>query len=159
MSDEDADEGRASLDTISEGAGLFLTGKLFSKGIGFFTNFILTRGLGASLYGIFSYINILFALAMVFTKLGGDKSVLRYLPEYEDDNNTQNSILLLTYTTSLVASVVVAGLIFLSAPIISAYTLDRPIFTEVLRVAALVIPFRTLSGLTFATFKIGRAHV
>ena len=153
MSDEGADGGQASLDTISEGAGLFLTGKLFSKSVGFFTNFVLTRGLGASLYGIFSYINILFALVMVFTRLGGDKSVLRYLPEYEDNNDTQNSILLLTYATSLVASVIVAGLIFLSAPIISAYTLDEPIFTEVLRVAALVIPFRTLSRLTFATFK------
>ena len=153
VSDKGADGGQASLDTISEGAGLFLTGKLFSKGIGFVTNFVLTRGLGASLYGIFSYINILFALVMVFTRLGGNKSVLRYLPEYEDDSDTQNSILLLTYATSLVASVVVAGLIFLSAPIISAYTLDKPIFTEVLRVAALVIPFRTLSRLTFATFK------
>ena len=153
MSDEGADEGRASLDIISEGAGLFLTGKLFNKGVGFFTNFVLTRGLGANLYGIFSYINVLFALVMVFTRLGGDKSVLRYLPEYESDDDTQNSILFLTYATSLVASVAVAGLIFFSAPIISAYTLDEPIFTEVLRVAALVIPFRTLSRLTFATFK------
>ena len=153
VSEEGADEGRASLDTISEGAGLFLTGKLFNKGVAFLTNFVLTRGLGANLYGIFSYINILFALVMVFTRLGGDKSVLRYLPEYQGDNDTQNSILLLTYATSLVASVIVAGLIFLSAPIISAYTLEKPIFTEVLRVAALVIPFRTLSWLTFATFK------
>lgn len=83
MGNKGTDEGQASLDTVSEDAGLFLTGKMFSKGVGFLTNFVLTRGLGANLYGIFSYINVLFALVIVFNRLSGDRSVLRWLSEYK----------------------------------------------------------------------------
>ncbi|WP_049935581.1 flippase [Haloplanus natans] len=154
MSDNEADNGGLdTLNSISEGAGLFLIGKGISKGFGLVTNVVLTRYLGTSLYGIYTYLNVIFSLFTVFTKLGGDKSVLRFLPEYEDQPRKRQAMLTLAYGTSIAGSVVVAALVYFGAPLVSAYTLDDPLFVDVLQITAIVIPFQTLSLLTFSVFK------
>lgn len=142
-----------SLSSISEGAGLFLIGKLFSRGIDLLTNIVLTRFLGTNLYGIYAYLNVIFSLFTVITKLGSNNSLLRFLPEYEDQPRKRRVTLSLAYGSSLVASILIALLIHFIAPLISAYTLDDPIFTDVLRITALIIPFNTLSQITFSIFK------
>jgi O-antigen/teichoic acid export membrane protein len=154
MSDtEAADDGLGSLTSISEGAGLFMIGKIISKGFGFVTNVVLTRYLGTSLYGIYTYLLVVFSLFTVFTRLGGDKSLIRFLPEYEDDPRKRYAMLTLAYATSIVGSAGVAGGVYLTAPLISAYTLDDPVFVDVLRITAIVVPFHTLSSVTFSAFK------
>jgi O-antigen/teichoic acid export membrane protein len=145
--------GLSSLPEIVEGAGLYVVGRGSSNVLGLLTNFILTRILGAALYGIYAYINVVFGIVLVFTKLGGDKAVLRYLPEYSDNPKMQNTMLTTAYTISLGASLLVAAMVYLGAPVISSYTLDEPLFVDVLRITAILIPFRTLSNITYAAFK------
>jgi O-antigen/teichoic acid export membrane protein len=79
MSDDDTGP-LESLSSISAGAGLFLIGKVFSRGVDLVTNIVLTRFLGTSLYGIYAYLNVIFSLFTVITKLGGNNSLLRFLP-------------------------------------------------------------------------------
>jgi O-antigen/teichoic acid export membrane protein len=154
MSDDAAAaDGLGSLATISRGAGLFMVGMAIAKGFGLVTNVVLTRFLGTSLYGIYTYVLVLFSLFTVFTRLGGDKSLLRFLPEYEDDPRKRAATVTLAYGTSLAGSVVVAAAVYVWAPVISAYTLADPLFVEVLHITAIVIPFHTLSMLTFSAFK------
>ncbi|MFC7173230.1 flippase [Haloplanus litoreus] len=154
MTDDEATAGGlGSLTSISEGAGLFMIGRVISKGFGFVTNVVLTRYLGTNRYGIYTYLLVVFSLFTVFTRLGGDKSLLRFLPEYEDDTRKRYAMLTLAYVTSVAGSVVVAAGVYLGAPLISAYTLDDPLFADVLRITAIVIPFNTLSLLTFSAFK------
>lgn len=153
MSDEKEGSGTSVLSSISGGAGLFLIGRAMMNVLSFALNIVLTRGLGASLYGVYSYINIVFALLEVFTTLGGDKAMLRYLPEFNDCPRLQNAMLLMAYLTSLVASIIVAGIIYFTAPLISEFTLNQPIFINVLRVAAIALLFQTLSKITSAAFK------
>lgn len=149
----DAAAALGSLGSISEGAGLFLVGRGVSRGIGLLTNVILTRGLGPGLYGIFAYINVVFSLIYVFTRLGADKAVLRFVPQYEDAPRTRAAVLTLAYGTTLAASAAVAVLVYAFAPLISAYTLEEPLFVDVLRITAIVIPFNTLATIVFAAFK------
>jgi O-antigen/teichoic acid export membrane protein len=139
--------------SLSEGAGLFLIGRIFSRGIGLATNIVLTRFLGTNLYGIYAYFNVISSFFMVFTRIGGNNSMMRFIPEYEDQPRKQQAVLTLAYGSSLVASILVALLIYVSAPLISAYTLDNQLFTNVLQIGAVVIPFNTLSMITFAVFK------
>jgi O-antigen/teichoic acid export membrane protein len=154
MSDgSDSDESLRSLGSVSQGAGLFIVGKGVSNGLGLVTNAILTRILGASLYGIYSYISVVFALVSVFTNLGGDQSLLRFIPEYEDNPHMQHTVLTLAYVTSFIASILAAGIVFHFAPLISAYTLKDPLFVNVLRIAAIVLPFNTLANITYSVFK------
>jgi O-antigen/teichoic acid export membrane protein len=142
-----------SLASVSQGAGLFLAGNGVSRVFAFLLNIILTRLLGTRLYGFYSYSRVVFSLVKVFTRLGSDKSVQRYLPEYEDDPPKQYAVLALAYGTSLVASVVVAALVYYLAPVISGYTLSDPLFTDVLRIVAIVLPFNTLVNVTLSVFK------
>ena len=152
MSDgSDSDESLRSLGSVSQGAGLFIIGQGVSNGLGLVTNAILTRILGASLYGIYSYITVIFALVSVFTNLGGDQSLLRFIDK--DKPHTQHTVLTLAYVTSLIASILAAGIVFHFAPLISAYTLKDPLFVKVLRIAAIVLPFNTLANITYSVFK------
>jgi O-antigen/teichoic acid export membrane protein len=153
MSEDEGGDSLSSLGSISHGAGLFFIGRVCRQGIRFITNLILTRTLGPSLYGIYAYLIVVFSLFSVFTRLGGDKSVLRYLPEYEDNHKMQTVMLTVAFITSLVASVIVSGLVYHFAPTISELTLEEPLFVNVLRVGAIVLPFSTLSNIIFSSFK------
>lgn len=153
MSEEESKDALNSLKSVAGGAGLFLIGKGISKGFGLVKNVILTRYLGTNRYGIYAYLLVIFSLFTVFTRLGSDKSVMRFLPEYENEPRKRQAMLTLAYGTSLAASIVVAVTIYLTAPVISAYTLDTQLFIRVLRIAVIVLPFLTLSELTYAVFK------
>lgn len=142
-----------ALRSVSQGAGLHIIGHIVAKILGMFTNIILTRLLGTSLYGIYAFLNVILTLVQVFTRLGGDVSMLRYLPEYEEDLEKQQATMMLAYGTSLIVSIIAAGLIYYFAPLISRLTLSDPLFTDVLRIAAIVIPFNTLSNITLSLFK------
>ncbi|MDL0126514.1 flippase [Halobacterium salinarum] len=152
MSD-DADGVTQSLSSISEGAGLFFIGKGVAKTLGLILNVILTRFLGSSLYGVYAYLNVLFSLITAFTTVGGGKSVMRFLPEYEDSPRKRQVVLTLAYGTALLTSCVAAILIYILAPLISGVTLDNPLLTDILQIAALVVPFNTLSQITYSVFK------
>jgi O-antigen/teichoic acid export membrane protein len=96
---------------------------------------------------------VLLSLFTTFTRLGGDKSMMRFIPEFEDQPRKRQVALTLAYATALFVSTVVAVLIYAFAPLISSVTLDNQLFTEVLRVAAVVLPFQTLSAITYAVFR------
>jgi O-antigen/teichoic acid export membrane protein len=151
--DSNITELSSSLKSISQGAGLFLIGKFISQIIGFILNIILTRTLGTSLYGIYTYLDTVFSLVYVFTTLGGDKSILRYLPEYSDDSRMQSVMLSIAYITSLTASIIVASFIYYLAPLISSLTLDQPLFVDVIQVGCLILPFNTMANITQSSFK------
>lgn len=155
MSDRANEDGSplASLSTISGGAALFFIGRGFRKMVNLGTNLILTRSLGAGSYGLFAYMTTLFALFRVFTELGSVNSLLQYIPKYEDQPRKQHAVLTLAYLTSLVGSVLVAAVVFVVAPLISRLTLSEPLFVDVLRIGALVLPFNTLANVTYSTFK------
>ncbi|MDS0259771.1 flippase [Haloarcula sp. S1CR25-12] len=146
-------EKESSLGSISEGAGLFVLGKGASNTLGLGTTVILTRILGTRLYGFYTYINVLFSLVYVLARLGGDKSLLRFIPEYEEQPRKRKVVVTLAYGTSLLASVAIGGAVFLFAPTISSFTLDDVLFTEILRITAVVIPFNTLSMISYSLFK------
>lgn len=153
MSEDEAGDSLSSLGSISQGAVYFLGGKGFQNIVGFVSNLILTRILGTALYGMFSYLSVIFTLFMILTKLGGNKAVLRFIPEYKDDPKMRNAMLTLAYGTSFVASCIITTLVFRFAPLISELTLDEPLFVDVLRVGAFVLPFNTLANITNAGFK------
>lgn len=154
MAEKDqTNESSGSLRSVSEGAGLFFIGKVISQGLSFLTNLILTRTLGANLYGTFAYLSVIFSLVYTLTTLGGDTSIQRFLPEHEEDKQTRDVFLTIAYLTSFIVSIVVAINIYLFAPLISAVTINEPLFVDVLRLGALIIPFNTLANITLSSFK------
>jgi len=152
MSSESKQIEKDSLISISRGAGFHIVGHAFQNGISFILQVLLTRTLGASLYGIFSFGIVILNIIYVISNLGSDKSLLKYIPEYRNQSE-QNVFLTLAGITSIVSSILVAGLVFYLAPIISRLTLNSPYLVEVLQILALLIPFNTIGNLFHAALK------
>lgn len=143
----------SALTSVSRGAGLFLGGKIGDNALRLIINLLLTHGLGATYFGIYSYGYVIMSLIDRITNLGTDTSVLKFIPQYDDQQTKQNQILGLATLTSLVGSLAISGLLYFSAPYINAYTLHNPLLTDVLQILAIVVPFTTMSNLLQMVFK------
>lgn len=142
-----------SLRSILGGASVFVSGQAFLKLAGFAINALLTRVLGPELYGVYAYAKSFIDVSNTVTTLGSDTAVLRFLPAFETDHSRQNRVLGVASAASLLGSLLVAGGLFVLAPIINQYTLEQSVFVDALRVFALVLPFDTLSKLISSTFR------
>ena len=149
----DEDVALTSLRSVSRGASMHLVGKFLFDVLDFVLHVILTRALGSSAYGVFAYGHTFVQIAIVFTNLGTNNSLLKYIPEYENDPRKQRLMVGLAYITSFTASFVVAAAMFLLAPTINAYTLDEPLFTGVLQLFAIMLVFDTMLRVFNTTFR------
>jgi len=134
----------SSIRSVTRGASVFFVGTGVNNVQRFLINLLLTRTLGTSLYGVYTYGTTLLSVVSVFTNLGTNQSLLRFIPEYEDDLANQNRIIGLASLTTLVASIVAAAVAFVAAPVITDLTLDNPMLTDVIRLFAIALPFREL---------------
>lgn len=141
------------LSSITRGASLYFLGKITVDALGFLLHLILSRTLGAGLYGVFAYGNIILNIALVFTTFGSDQALLKYLPQYENEPERQKFVLGLALMTSLIGGLLTAGGLYLLAPMISRWTLNHPDFVAVLRLFALILVFDTVAKVVHATFR------
>jgi O-antigen/teichoic acid export membrane protein len=150
----DASEARlSSLVSILRGGSIYAVGTLIARGVGFVLTLVLVRGLGTTSFGLFVLARRFVQMAAGLADLGGDKAVLRFVPKYEDDPRRRGTILGLCLLTSLLVSVGVAAALAAGAPLINAYTLEHPLFPDVIRVFAIVLPFYTLRRVVTAGFR------
>jgi O-antigen/teichoic acid export membrane protein len=105
------------------------------------------------LYGIYAYATTFTSLSVVLARFGTGKSLLRFIPAYEDNPPYRNHLVGLAYLTALLGSVLFGIALYFLAPVISGVTLDNPLFVVVLRIFALVLPFNTVIKLTNAVFR------
>ncbi len=153
MSEQSANAHFDSLRSILGGASVFITGQAFVKLAGFAINALLIRGLGPELYGVYAYAKSFVDVSKTVATLGSDIAVLRFLPAFETNHEKQNRVLGTASVASFLGSLLLAGGLFVFAPLINEYTLQNPVFVDALRVFALVIPFDTLSTLVGGTFR------
>lgn len=153
MSEDEENVELTSLQSISRGASIFVVGRVLRDALQFLFTAVLTRGLGSNLYGVFAYANTFVTIALVFTNLGSDKALLKYIPEYEDEGPKRRVMVGLAYLTSFVASFVVAAALFVLAPLITRYTIGDPMLTDVLRLFSLLLVFDTMVKVLNSTFR------
>lgn len=142
-----------SLSSITRGASLYFVGKAVVDASGFLLQLLLTRSLGAGLYGVYAYGKTILVVLLMLTNLGSDQSLLRYLPEYNDDTHSQQFVLALAMTTSLLGAVVSAVALFVLAPTITDLTLNDPYFINVLRLFAIILVLDTVAKVVHSTFR------
>ncbi len=153
MGGEDSPTRRSSLATILRGGSMYTVGKVVSDVGEFVLHLLVSRLLGAGLYGLFAYGKTLAFTALLLTNLGSDKSIVRYLPQYEDDPERRRFLLALAWLTSICGGLVVAGGLFALAPTVNAVTLNEPTFVGVLRLFAVILFLDTVANLLYATFR------
>lgn len=141
-----------SLHSIIDGASLFFVTNLVVNGVKFLLNFILARGLGVELYGLYVFGQKIVTTVVWFVNLGSDISTVRYISANLEDLEFQNDVLGLSLLTSVISGTVVAAGIMVLAPYLNGLTLDDPSFTPVLRAFAIVIPLEAVTRLAASTF-------
>lgn len=150
---ERSDQSNSSLGSITRGASFFAIGHIVSKIAGFLVNLILTRTLGTGLYGIYAYGTMIMSFISIFTDLGTDKALMKFIPEYEGDPHRQNQIIGLVAVTVITASVLVSILLYVFAPLINDLTLRHSLFVDILRILAIALPFKALITSITSSFQ------
>ncbi len=93
----------SSLKSVSRGASFFMAGKGLDNVFRFLLNWILVRGLGGVLFSVYTLGLVILTFAQVFTNLGTNQAIMKFVPMYDDDPEKRQRMLGLSYLTSLVA--------------------------------------------------------
>lgn len=139
----DGDVTYSSLFSLTHGAVVAIVGITAEQLLRFFTNWLLTQGLGPVAFGVFSFGKRVILTVRGFTNLGADVAILRFIPKYDDDPARQNRVLGFAYVTVLTINLLGAATLYTYAPEINALTLDESEFTDVFRVFAILLPFES----------------
>lgn len=142
-----------STESVTKGASLFLVAKLVVMGSGFLLTLILTRYLGGALYGVFALGQRVVQSALMFTNLGSDVSTTKYISANRGRPDFQRRMVGLATATTTVVSLLGAAVLFVAAPYINDATLQDPLLTPVLRLFALILPFRALTRVPSNVFR------
>lgn len=145
----------SSLKSVSRGASFFMAGKGLDNVFRFLLNWILVRGLGGVLFSVYTLGLVILTFAQVFTNLGTNQAIMKFVPMYDDDPEKRQRMLGLSYLTSLVAGVAIGILIYFLAPWLTQYVdpAYQPYFTDVVRLFAFLLPLNTLMSCFESVFK------
>jgi O-antigen/teichoic acid export membrane protein len=148
-------ESSSSLKSVSRGASFFMAGKGVDNALRFVFNWILVQGLGGVLFSVYTLGLVALTFAQVFTNLGTNQAIMKFIPKYDDDPLKRRQMLGLSYLTSLTAGITFGAVLWVAAPFINGYVdpAYQPYFTNVLRVFALLLPFDTLISCFGSLFK------
>ena len=142
-----------SLGSITRGALIFAIGLAAMNVLGFVFTLLLTRYIGVEQYGIYAYTATIVGLLMMVTNLGADKSILKYIPEYEQHASKQRDILGMAYLTAIAGGIGAGSMLFLAAPVLNDWTLQEPAFVVALRLFSILVCFTALWRIVNRTFR------
>jgi O-antigen/teichoic acid export membrane protein len=149
---DDVPDDIAELTSVTHGAFVGFGGIVSRRSLEFVLNLVLAQGLGVATYGLYAFGYRLATMLTRLGQLGSKPTLVRLLPKHEDAAR-RNRTLGTAYATTLLTSGVLAVALFVLAPTVSAHTLDRPLFVEVLRLFALFLPINALVWVVTAHFQ------
>ena len=134
--------------TTVKGVGWSFTDSILSQGITFLVGILLARLLSPEEYGLLGILMIFILISESIVNSGLSSALIRKQDATERDYNT-------VFLTNLVLSLVMYGVLFLCAPLISLF-FEKSQLTILLRVLGIVVVFNALSlvPLTKLTKKV-----
>src|SRR3989344_5955210 len=135
-----------SVRTVVRGGAIALAGLFFGKLIGYIFALFATR-LGASDYGLLNLGMALVSFVVIFTLIGLDQGILRYVAYYNgkgDAERTKGAILF-PLKISILISIILTFFIFLFSKQISVYFFHNADLSRILRIIILSVPFITIA--------------
>ncbi|QAU14419.1 lipopolysaccharide biosynthesis protein [Halorubrum sp. BOL3-1] len=153
------DDEREALETIAHGAVLTSGGVAGQRALTAATEFVLTRGLGPTAYGVYA---LAWRIAQLLSRLvtfGSVPAIQRYLPEYADDPERQGTVAGLAYATTVGFGAAFAVGVWVVAPAINARTVTEPAFTGTMRAFGALVGLLGVVMVSSAFFRaVGSAR-
>ncbi|MCK4947493.1 MAG: flippase [Candidatus Aureabacteria bacterium] len=140
---------------ILHGGALSLSAKVLGVTIGIFSNIIVARYYGPEIMGIVAILNSFFAIAVLFSLMGMNVSLLRLIPEYIakfsyfSAYNVYKKIL----KTAVFLSLIVAALLFFSSDFIASNIFNKSHLSILFAVAAIFLIGKTLVQINTNTIR------
>lgn len=148
--------GGHSSGTVLRGASSAFVGLVYQLVVSLLSGVIVARTIGPGLYGIFSVTRTLCESALIFTKVGFDIGIVRYLGERLDREHECE-------TATFLRSVLLAVLIISALPVtvmvlggggwLEAHIYHYPDFAAVITVMAIGVPFMGLTQVLGGIFR------
>jgi len=82
-----SNSGTGSIQKHIRGSTLLLVGRVFSIGINFIIGVLIVRYLSKTAYGAFAYASQIVSIATILAVFGLDKTITRFIPIYQEENN------------------------------------------------------------------------
>ncbi len=145
-----AQQSAASQQTIllaAKGGGITFGGKLIGYATLFVSGIVLARFLGAEQYGLYNLAGTTLTLMTGIAMLGLNTAMLRYVPIYQNRGQADRlaGTLLIGLSVPLAVAVLVGLVVFFFAEQIAVGVFRETGLAPALRIAAIGIPFHTLS--------------
>lgn len=140
---------RLDLSKIAKNAGIGGMGEIVFNILGYVTSIAMTRMVGPSLFGVFNLANIILWIAQVFSSVGLNEGLLRFVAFYRgksDDQRVKGAILFGTNIT-LLSSLFLSLIIFLSADFMAEHFFNDRSVGWAVKVLIIALPFLALGEL------------
>ncbi|ELZ40224.1 lipopolysaccharide biosynthesis protein [Halorubrum tebenquichense] len=153
------DDEREALETIAHGAVLTSGGVAGQRALTAATEFVLTRGLGPTAYGVYALAWRIAQLCSRLVTFGSVPAIQRYLPEYADDPGRRSAVAGLAYATTVGFGVAFAAGVWVAAPAINARTVTEPAFPGTMRAFGVLVGLLGVVMVASALFRaVGSAR-
>ncbi len=116
---------------------------------------ILTKGLGAALYGTWSLINATISLIVPFALLGLGDAIIRFLTAEKDKGRIGEGFLS-ALATVCISGISLSVLLFLFSDYLASLVFKDTASSFYIKLASVVIFFNSLDGLTLIFFRMQR---
>ena len=135
--------------------GLILAAKVFTLLLGFIRLPVLTKGLGADLYGTWSLLEVTVSLIIPFALIGLHMGVVRFLSA-EKDNSRIRDDFLSSFSVVLLISVVLAILLILLSDYLALHIFKQAEASVYIKMASVIIITNAIISLNLAFFQAFR---
>jgi O-antigen/teichoic acid export membrane protein len=134
---------------IAKNAGISGIGEIVSNIFGYATSIVITRTVGPYIFGVFSLANIITWIAQVFSSIGLNEGLLRFVAFYKGKGDTPRVKGSIIFGTKVVFSLSIffAVVLFYLADLIGNKFFHNPDVSFALKILVISLPFLTLEEL------------
>lgn len=154
VNDNGGDDHERRVGQVARGVGIGSIGQVIGRVLVFAMTIILSRMLGASLFGAYVLGTTIVSLANVLSQLGMNNGVVRWVSHYrsEGDDARVKGIIVQALAITFLLSVALSAAMFFTAGLMAEHIFDNPFekqFVEtVFKILAFSIPFITLMSMS-----------
>lgn len=155
-SNDDDSDGVDYTKRLLEGSGSVFSGSMVGKVIGFTLNLVLTRGLGTTLYGLYSLGLTVLRIAESIGSLGLQNGIVRFAAPLtnRDEPGRLKGTFLTGGGIGFATGLLLGGILFASAPWFANRLFGTPEMVRVIRIFACGLPFYVF---TYLASRMARA--
>lgn len=140
---------------VTKKSGMVFVGRIIGMVIGILFSIIVTRYIGANLYGQFMYTYIVIDFFSLVLKLGLDQGLVSFIPKYTDDKYIKKRDSLITFSLfiTVLFSLFISVFLFYYSEIIAVHILNNRKLTYTIKILSPLLVFSVVIYVSQGVFR------